>query len=170
MLRDLLPVATLLIGYLTKSASDYIENRRAHSREREARDSARKDRLFEQRISFQRETLLALQDELMQLIRDTAVAHHHNVMTLRQTGKLGLLPNDLDEGYRIHQATISKLVSRVLDRQVRDLVERLRTESVETVLATSESAGDAFLKRAGQSHDQLNSRIGEVIRSLDDGA
>src|SRR5687768_4612193 len=69
------PVFTLLLGYGTKAFSDWFQHRRAREREREARDAARRDQLFERRTSFQRQTLLDLQEAIMRLTRTTAEAN-----------------------------------------------------------------------------------------------
>jgi hypothetical protein len=168
MLRDLIPVVTLVIGYAIKSFTDYFENRRAVAREREARDVTRKDRLFERRSNFQRETLLALQDAVTQLGRDTGAINHQNIMSLRTTGKLGLITEEFNEGYRIRQATTSKLVSRVHDNSVRVLTDQFRDASVETIAATTEQEGNRAMNVAYAAFEQLNQRIGIVLRSLDD--
>jgi hypothetical protein len=47
----------------------------------------RHDKLFEQRIGFQRQTLLDLQEASMQLARSVAAIHHQDVMAYRSTGK-----------------------------------------------------------------------------------
>jgi hypothetical protein len=74
-LNWLLSVGTLLLGYLTKSISDWFDFRRVSKREREAREEARRDKLFERRVEFQRATLLDLQGELMNLVRTASQMH-----------------------------------------------------------------------------------------------
>ena|ERR1700730_2414078 len=63
------PVLTLLLGYATKSLSEWLEYRRTTRREREAREAVRRDQLFERRTTFQRQTLLDLQETSVQLLR-----------------------------------------------------------------------------------------------------
>lgn len=165
---DWFPVVTLLIGYGAKSLTDYFDNRRAIAREREVRDAARRDHLFERRSNFQRETLLALQDTALELGRDTAAIDHQNKMSLRSTGKLGVITEEFNEGYRVRQATMSKLVSRVRDDAVRELAEQFRQSSADTVMADTEQQGAIGMERASNAHEQLNQRIGTLLRSLDD--
>jgi len=58
------PVFTLVLGYATKSVSDWIEHRLTLERDRGIRDAERRVQLAERRASFQRETLLNLQEAL----------------------------------------------------------------------------------------------------------
>jgi hypothetical protein len=161
------PVLTLLIGYGTKSLTDWFQHRRAVQREREAREATRQDQLFERRATFQRETLLALQEAAMKLGRATGAIHHKDIMALRTTGKQQLLPADLDEDYRVAQARTSMLASRVRDNAVRELVEQFRKFSTESTLVKTQEDNRA-LTAMMQIHDQLNQRIGELLRTLDD--
>jgi len=100
------PVLTLLIGYGTKSLSDWIQNKRAIARDRETREAARHDQRVAQRITFQRETLLELQEVSMQLGRATGRANHLDEVAYHESNnwRKSLLPDDLDEAYRMAQA------------------------------------------------------------------
>ena len=81
------PVLTLLLGYAVKAASDWLQHRRTSERERQAREAARQDQLFERRTTFQRQTLLDLQEAVMRLARSSGAMHHQDVMAFRKTGK-----------------------------------------------------------------------------------
>jgi hypothetical protein len=59
------PVLTLLLGFVTASISDWLRDRRAGLREREARETGRREQLFQRRTTFQRQTLLELQEEVV---------------------------------------------------------------------------------------------------------
>jgi hypothetical protein len=117
------PVLTLLIGYGTKSLSDWVQNKRTVLREREAREAARHDQRVAGRITFQRETLLELQEVSMQLARATGRAHHLDEMAHRESNswRRNLLPDDLDESYRVAQARVLMLGVRVRDETIRAL-------------------------------------------------
>jgi hypothetical protein len=168
MLRDLIPVVTLVIGYAIKSLTDYFENLRAVAREREARDITRKDRLFERRTNFQREALLALQEATTLLAHDTNAIYIKNNMSFHETGKFGLITDEFTEGYRFKQATASKLVSRVRDNSVRELTDKFRDASLMTVAALTGHESDRAWNVVSRAFEQLNQRIGIVLRGLDD--
>src|ERR1700745_2000812 len=112
------PVLTLLIGFATKSLMDWLQHRHTAKREREAREAVRRDQLFERRTSFQRETLLALQEASMQLARSVGAIHHQDEMAYRSSGKWSkqLLSDELDEGNRLAQARTGMVGARGRDR------------------------------------------------------
>jgi hypothetical protein len=161
------PVLTLLIGYVIKSLTDWIQDRRSIQREREAREVTRREELSERRNTFQRETLLALQDAFMQLNRATGAIHHQVTMS-GEAGGRQQLPDGLSENYHAAQTRTSMLVSRVRDNRVRDLVEQIRQLSVESTMSATKRERDRALTAMMQLHDPLNQRIGEILRTLDD--
>jgi hypothetical protein len=60
----------------------------------------RRDQLFERRTTFQRQTLLDLQEASTQLARSVGAINHQERVAHRSTGKWSkqLVPDDLDEG------------------------------------------------------------------------
>src|SRR5580658_7949217 len=91
--------ATTLIGFVAKAVTDWW-------RERTTREEARRDKFFERRADFQRQTLLNLQDAVMELIRTAGENHHQDVMAFRKGVKWGAerLSDELDERARLAQA------------------------------------------------------------------
>src|SRR6266581_6335804 len=134
------PVLTLLLGYAVKAASDWLQHRRTSERERQAREAARLDQLFERRTTFQRQTLLDLQDAVMLLGRTSGAIHHQDVMAFRKTGKWQkqLLDEGLDESARLAGARTSMLAVRVRDQSVRELVAVVKHHGVKASLSASE--------------------------------
>jgi len=164
------PVFTLLLGYAVKAAADWLQHRRTSEREREARNAAREDHLFERRTAFQRQTLLDLQDAMMDLVRTTGEMHHHDVVSFRQTGKWQkqLFSEDLAEANRLANARTSMLAVRVRDETVRNLVTEVKNHSTKAAMCASLEEGDRALGAMGIEFDSLNRRIGEVLCDLDD--
>jgi hypothetical protein len=161
------PVLTLLIGYLTKYLTDWLQFRRSMQREREARENTRRDELLARRNTFQRETLLALQEAFMQLNRATgAINHQDNIAG--QAGGRQQLPDGLSEGYHAAQTRTSMLVSRVRDARVRELVEKLRQFSVDSTMGGTQGDRNRAMAAMAELYDPLNQRIGEILRTLDD--
>ncbi len=163
------PVLTLLIGYGTKALSDWLQNKRSVAREREAREAARHDQRVARRITFQRETLLELQEVSMQLARMTGKANHIDEMYYREHGSLKktLLPDDLDEGYRAAQARVLMLAVRVRDNEVRRLADLLKDLSARSVFTALRDDADRDMTRMASVHDQLHKRIGVLLREID---
>jgi hypothetical protein len=166
------PVLTLLIGYGTKSISDWLQNKRSVAREREAREAARQDQRFERRSTFQRQTLLDLQEACMQLARATGAVHHLDEMAFRSGGtwQRQLLPADLDENYHLAQTRTLMLSVRVRDDTVRQLVESLRSYSVNATMSKNQADSNREMMSMVPTHDQLQRRIGELLREIDDEA
>jgi hypothetical protein len=162
------PVLTLFIGFVTRPFSDWIQHRLTVGRDREAREATRRDERTERRNAFQRDTLLNLQEAVMQLSRSTATIHHKDKMSRHSTGKPALLPDDLDEGHRLGHVRVSMFSARVRDQSVRDLVEQLRQLSEGSVKSTAQTECNQSLNAMFQVSDELNQRIGELLRTLDD--
>jgi hypothetical protein len=81
------PVVTLLIGMGTTSLTDWIKYRRDIARERDSREATRKEQRVERRVTFQRQTLLDLQEACVNLGRATGASHHKDGMAFKETGK-----------------------------------------------------------------------------------
>jgi len=164
------PVLTLLLGYAVKAASDWLQHRRTSERERQAREAARQDQLFERRTTFQRQTLLDLQEAVMRLARSSGAMHHQDVMAFRKTGKWQrqLFDEELSENARLANARTSMLAVRVRDESVRSLVAVVKHHSAKAGLSTSEEEGNRELDAMAVEFERLNQRIGEVLRELDD--
>jgi hypothetical protein len=161
-------IITFLLGFGTKWLTDWAQHRRIVERDREAREATRREQLFERRATFQRETLLALQQAAAELGRATGRIGHLDTMAIRATGRTQRLPDDLDEGYRLAQVRTSMLTVRVRDAAIRELAEQLRQLSVDSIDAKTEDDRDRIMNAAMQANIQLNERIGEVLRTLDD--
>lgn len=122
------PIVTLILGYLLKSVSESVQHRRTLGREREGREAERRDKAFERRVTFQRATLLELQEAIMDLMRTTAAMHHRDIMALKQTGQWQkqLYGEELSEANRLAMARTSMLTVRVRDAKVRELIATLK--------------------------------------------
>jgi hypothetical protein len=162
------PIITFLLGFGTKWLADWAQHRRTVEREREAREATRREQLFERRCTFQRETLLALQDAAAALGRATGRVSHLDTMAVRTTGKTQRLPDDLDEGYRLAQVRTNMLAVRVRDASIRELVEQFREFSTSCAMAKTQEDRDRATDSAMETHIKLNEQIGKVLRTLDD--
>lgn len=164
------PVVTLVVGYLTKSVSDWLQHRRTLERDRETREADRQDKLFEHRAAFQRQTLLDLQETLMQLFRTTGVMHQHDLMEFRTTGEWqkSLFPQDLDESNRVAVARTSMLAVRVQDQKTRELVKNFKNATAAVTESAAADESTAAMARIGPVFEELNHRIGDILRKLDE--
>jgi uncharacterized coiled-coil protein SlyX len=125
------PAFTALLGFVTSSILEWLRDRRASEREREAREAARRVQQFERRANFQRETLINLQDAVVKLSRTAGRMHHLATMEQRKTGKWGghLFSEDLDDDAHHANVTIMVLTSRVRDDRIREMAETFRSHA-----------------------------------------
>jgi hypothetical protein len=165
-----LPLLSALGGYLTGAITEYLRDRRARQREREARDATRQLQLSERRSDFQRETLLNLQDAVQDLARATGRMHHLDEMEFRRTGRWGgnLFPEDLDSA--AHEAGVKtlKYMVRVRDDSIRVLMKEFRDHANEATLSTSREKSIQEMQEAIAVSESLHERIGLILRKLDD--
>ena len=152
------PVITLILGFITKSMSDWFGHFLSRSRERESRNDDKQEKRTERRIDFQRQTLLDLQETAMFLARNTGEAQHIDLMVYKKTGawQKELLPDDLDENFRSNIAKVNMLRVRVLDSNIRTLADNFRKTCTATILAHDKNSSDSrsALKNASASPDR----------------
>jgi hypothetical protein len=165
-----LPFATLMIGYGVKSIEDWIQHRREMAKDREGRLATQRDQRIANRITFQRETLLQLQEAVQKLGRATGRTNHLDEMAFRKTNEWGkqMLPEDLNEGYFAASTQTALLSSRVRDDTVRQLTESFRAVSSKAILAETAADAHSQLQSLMGISNELHGRIGKLIRTIDD--
>jgi hypothetical protein len=174
-------VVSTLSGFITGWLTEWFRDERARKREREAaeaisqrerdaRSATRREQRFERRTSFQRQTLLDLQDSTQRLLRATGRMHHLDSMAFRSGEKWHgqLYPDDLDSETHAANVQTMKLASRVRDASIRSTTEELRSKCISAMFSRDEAEGDRLLVDAGNMFGALNKRIGEQLRQLDD--
>lgn len=169
---DWAPIATLVFGYGAKSVQDWVQDRRKVQAEREVRIEARREKRAGQRDDLQRQTLLDLQQCVLDLARATAKAHLCDLEAFKKDGGKPWgsqqLSNDLSEELRIASANIALLRSRVRDATLRNLVESFSRECTVQGLAKSEAEVEQAKYRAVEFYKQVQDRAGQLIRNMDD--
>jgi hypothetical protein len=164
------PVFTALLGYVGSLLTESLRDKRATAREREARHSLTRAQLLERRANFQRETLLRLQDEALKLARAAGRMNHLDEMRFRETRKWGgtLFPDGLSDDAFQANVTIMVLTSRVRDDRIREIVSAFRTHANCVGTSPTREAATKALEKMSQLIEPLHTRIGEVLRQLDD--
>lgn len=170
------PIVTLILGYASSLVTEAQRDKRASTREREAREAEREEvrnalerERRDRHVRFQQETLLELQEVLHKLMRTYGEEHHQDVMTSRRAGEWRQFQLGGDISDRGFQATqrINILSARVDDGQVRLLVTAMEESGNRLMLAQSEAESSALLSESGEAFNQVNLRIGELLRDLD---
>ncbi|GEM_PF-789296 len=106
----------------------------------------------------------------MQLMRATAAINHEDVMAFRKTGKWGmqLVGDELSEAHRLANARVTILRVRVRDQTVRDFVGDVQANGSSLVICRSEQESTRLMGTLFGAFDNLNGRIGELLRHIDD--
>lgn len=164
------PVVTLLLGFALNALLESLRRRHELKRDRESRRETRRDQLAEQRRNFQRETLLALQEAVMDLMRATGAAHHHDEMEYRRTGEWHKTKytEELDQAHMIAMGRTGMLGVRVRDDELRNLVSSFRDCSAGEAVSGSPELGRAALDEMATFFDKIQQQIGQLLRTLDE--
>jgi hypothetical protein len=130
----------------------------------------RRAQLLERRTNFQRETLIRLQDEAVKLARAAGRMNHLDEMEFRKTGEWGgnLFPEVLSDGALQANVTIMVLTSRVRDDRIREIVTTFRSHANCVGTSPTRDADRKALAQMGELIEPLHTRIGEILRKLDD--
>jgi hypothetical protein len=164
------PVLTFLLGFAAKFVSDFVQRKHELERDRETRRETRRDQLAQQRRSFQRETLLALQESVNDMMRATHEAHHKDEMAFRSTGKWQkqLLSEELNERYSLTVRRTAILGVRVRDSLLRELCEKIRALSAQTIMSPDRDTSNAASNTMIPMFEDIQQRVGALLRTLDD--
>ena len=169
-------VATLLAslgGYLLAGLNERRRDERTQLRESDSLRFERAAQLEDESHTFQRETLLSLQDALQKMARQTGKAMHFDHMQARE-GKYTQLPEGLDERMLAADVEVSRLTARVLDPDVRaavkgftELSAQLSTLPADLQGLTGddlERRGTAKLREFGDGYNAVVEVVGESVR------
>jgi hypothetical protein len=110
-------------GYWLAGRNEEQRDQRADAREAAGRRAALADRLEEERHAFQRDTMLELQDQLLELARIWTLVLIEDEKTLKADGKIYLLPDNIGgDKPRLVTASIQRLRTRILDPGLRKAI------------------------------------------------
>jgi hypothetical protein len=163
------PVITLIIGAILKGIGDHFADVRKTNADKQARHEQRLDAIQLRRVEFQRSTLLDLQSAMQKLARATGKASHDDLMAFRNTGEWG--KNSISEEANIGalegHAEINVLRVRVSDNNIRTIADKFSKTCARHVYCKSRAQSDACMKEMSQYMMELNEKIGEALRTLD---
>jgi hypothetical protein len=170
------PVFTLLLGFAMKYVTDWIQNRRDVAKDSLTRKETRRDVIVERRTTFQRATLLELQEAVQDLARAAGASHHHDEKEYRKTGKWQkvLLGDDLNDEFFLTNRRVLLLAVRVRDTELRGMVNKFRG-LVSGMLNVGRNASDQDRRDASNAAlsddfkvlEEIHERIGQLFRQMD---
>jgi hypothetical protein len=168
-LNSFLPIITLIIGLIVKPITDWIDYTRTREHERDVREETRRDQLYERRNTFQRQTLLDLQEANWQLLVATTEAATARAAEFKRTGSWTefTLANS-GEQIRLAIARAGILEVRVSDKSVRELMEKAAICAREAFAIKNEQHLAAQVQSLTGIFDKINERIGDLLLQLDE--
>jgi hypothetical protein len=137
-------------------------------RERVARQVEREQARKDARDAFQRDTFLALQDAVADLLRMVVDFHSEAVKVEEKTGhwpmpsRFGELPAGFDE----HFACVQGLRARVFDDELRRLVAELNTSILGVLHAGERERAACMVAGLTETDKQLQERIHVLLKEL----
>jgi hypothetical protein len=159
----------VLLGFVTSSVTDYLKDSRAQIRERKAREATRRNQIADRRIGFQRETLVSLQEAVLEEARSAGQISVADEKEFRKSGKWGQpLPEDLSDNARLTTVKTLMLSERVRDKETRELIAEFRKHTNQVGITPSLEQERQALSNMSDVLTQLHPRIGIVLRQLDD--
>lgn len=152
-----------LVGALASIGTSWIANRNA----RLLQSAKLQDDRAERAKAFQRETLIALQDNVLDVLRLYVRAHIELVESNRESGqwRQSMLSQEVNEGLLSANRRVAVLVERVSDESVRAKVRALQSLASDGVLAQSADAAEAINMRIANELQPLQEKIGVVLRA-----
>jgi hypothetical protein len=162
------PVSTFIAGFAGSLLTEALRDKRLATREREAREAERELIRTQRRDDFQRETLLPLQEALQDLGRATMVLHIEDSQKYRETGDWGRsqLSPEWNETNPQAQGGVQVLKVRVLDDDLRRLIQEMTEASTNVLLVKSEAEAELHMREMTLQNVDVQERLGELLRNL----
>lgn len=156
---DWFPVLTLVLGFLLKLLSDRFQHR-----------ENRRDVLATQRRNFQRETLIGLQEAVVESMSAAARAFNEDEIEYEKCGRWRRSPlsKELNEPFFAAMRRTALLLERVHNAGLRRLVTMFHNHGAEQIQCVSRETCKDIITKMGVEFALIQERIGELLRTLDD--
>lgn len=156
----LLPIATLILGYVGSLITEMVRDKRAAAAEKERR-----------RAEFQRETLLEVLDGIFAMGRAVGAIHHQDLMADRRDGVPyghGQIGSDLNQSAFGASVRLSILAQRIDDDDARRLVSEFKSATAEMIRFRGDTDGAEahLLNTLLPAQTAAIERVGTVLREL----
>lgn len=170
-------LALPLAGYLAAAATEYLRGQQTLTREREARRENREAARQDARDTFERDTLIELQDAISAVMRNVAQIHLENEIEFRRSGLWGrkAFPEEIGgEPQRVRTHNFQRLRVRVLDGDLRSLLDQWWLYASKSMVPALREEGDqearlratADWERAMAIFPEVMERTGSRLRDL----
>lgn len=169
------PAGTGLLGYFLAGRNEEGRDRRTAAREAAARRAARAERLESDAHAFQRELLLDLQGRLHAVVRTTARIIFRDQETLRESGKMYQLGEELNQASFDAGINLRRAYERLLDDDLREHLAAFQKFAVEAETRCLQLRDappdcaiaqlDAEMSKVTESYLAVNELLGKAVRA-----
>jgi hypothetical protein len=151
-----------LIGACASTATSFLSNKHAINMQSSANSLER----HEKARAFQRDNMLACQEQMQVVGRLTAKAFHEDAMALRSgtAWRKHMLPQQLDEDLAANQRKLSVLIERVADDELRKELKSLTRLLNDVTNAPSFQEAESALGNAMAANQKTMELLGTVLR------
>ena len=151
-----------IVGAVASIATTWLSGRSSHTLQQ---DRGREERA-QQASSFQRQTLLELQEAIHDALRLVSQAHIEDREAHRATKEWGknMLSDEVNEGIRLAQRRVAILVERVSDDDLRAKVKALMASTAPLLLARNEQESHYYLGKTTTDAETVFEGLGTVLR------
>lgn len=167
--QDVQPLITFALGLGAGVFADYKAHKWLLGREREAREAERETLRKQQRVDFQRQLLIDVQEAMHELAREMTEVHLHDLRATVQEGlPWGSSPYPPEQNAREGELRrmLMKLKVRVLDDDLRNLVGDASSVMYQVVFANNQAAAELAFSQVTPTVNATNERIGVLLREV----
>jgi hypothetical protein len=124
------------------------------------------DRIEKSRV-FQRETIIEVQDVLLDCMRHAVKAHIQDLESFSKGGEWGrgMLTEDVNEGTLQSNRKLIVLIERVADDELRSKLRDIYAAINKVPLARTKTESDRYLSHMSDLSSDVMEKLGSVLRS-----
>ena len=158
----------VLLGSATTAALTVYRERLLSTREREARKQQRQQDQQDQRNTFQRQSLLALQDAVSDLVKALYNEQDRMLEEMRRTDRWPARQWETPTatGWQDAELLLQDSRARVFDEKLRDLGREINAVAKESLYASSIDKAKDLNKRLRQVHERFNDLVANALPEL----
>jgi hypothetical protein len=168
----------VLLGSATTAALTVYRERLLSTREREARKQQRQQDQHDQRNTFQRQSLLALQGAVSDLVKALYTEQDRMLEEMRRTDRWPARLRRTDRwparqwetptatGWQDAELRLQDSGARVFDERLRDLAHEINAVAKKSLYASSIDKAKDLNKRLRQEHERFNDLVANALPEL----
>ena len=158
----------VLLGSATTAALTVYRERLLSTREREARKPQRHQDQQDQRNTFQRQSLLALQDAVSDLVKALYDEQDRMLEEMRQTDRWPARQWETPTatGWQDAELRLQNSRARVFDERLRDLAREINVVAREALKASGLDQAKDLNDRLRQEHERFNDSVANALPEL----